>query len=136
MGGSKALNIIYDGRCGFCVRALRVVRALDLYGRLRFYDSHRPCTFERFPELRGADVENAMYAVAEGEPLYRGFFTFRRLIWSSPLMWPLIALFYFPGASIFGPRVYAWVARNRSKLGCRSEVCELLPGLSGEANKR
>jgi hypothetical protein len=55
----------------------------------------------------------------------RGFFAFRRILWESPLMWPLIPLFYFPGAGIVGPRVYAWVARNRRRFGCESDVCEL-----------
>jgi predicted DCC family thiol-disulfide oxidoreductase YuxK len=130
------LKVIYDGQCRFCLRALRVLRALDLKGSLRFFDSHQPETIERFPELRTADIEDAMYAVVEGEPTYRGFFAFRRIIWSSYLTWALIPLFYFPGAGYFGPRVYTWVARNRSKLGCRSEVCELSPSLHNEATKR
>lgn len=125
MSSPKRLNIIYDGQCGFCIRALRVVKALDVRRALRFYDSHNPKTLELFPQLKGADLADAMYTVAEGEPVYRGFFAFRRLIWGSPLMWPLILLFYFPGATLFGPRAYAWVARNRSRFGCRSEVCAL-----------
>ena len=129
MSTQKTLNVIYDGQCGFCIRALNIVQRFDLHNTLRFYDAHRPETFEQFPELRGSDVNDAMYVVVEGEPVYRGFFAFRRLIWNSPLTWPLVLLFYFPGASFFGPRVYAWVARNRSKFGCRSEVCELPPKL-------
>jgi len=121
----KTVSIIYDGRCGFCVRALNIVRALDTLGKLNFYDAHQPETFERFSVLRGADVDDAMYAVADSEPPYRGFFAFRRLLWTSPLMWALLPLFYFPGASILGPRVYSWVARNRSRFGCGSEVCAL-----------
>ncbi|HEX8145365.1 MAG TPA: DUF393 domain-containing protein [Pyrinomonadaceae bacterium] len=121
----KSLDIIYDGRCGFCIRALKIVRALDVLRKLSFHDSHQAETFERFPSLRGADVDDAMYAVAEGEQPFRGFFAFRRLLWSSPLMWALLPLFYFPGASILGPRVYSWVARNRSRFGCESEVCAL-----------
>ncbi len=123
----ETVNIIYDGQCGFCIRSLRIVRALDIYRSFRFHDSHQPETFHRFPELRGANVSDAMYAVAEGEPIYEGFFSFRRLIWCSPLMWILIPVFYFPGAGILGPRVYAWVARNRSKFGCESNVCDLPP---------
>lgn len=128
MPTGQAINIIYDGQCGFCARALRIVSALDVRRALRFYDAHQPETFAQFPALRGADVDDAMYAVVEGEPVYRGFFAFRRLVWSSPLMWALIPLFYFPTASFFGPRVYAWVARNRSRFGCDSQVCALPPG--------
>lgn len=121
----KTLNIIYDGQCSFCVRSLLIVRTLDLYGSLRFYDSRQPATFARFSSLRQVDVDAAMYAEVEGEELYSGFFAFRRLIWNSPLLWILIPVFYFPGASLYGPRVYTWVARNRNKLGCHSRVCDL-----------
>jgi len=125
----KTINVIYDRKCGFCVRVLRIVRALDLLGALRFYDAHRPETFAHLPALSGADLNDAMYAVVAGEPVYRGFYAFRRMIWSSPLAWVLIPLFYFPTASFLGPRLYAWVARNRSKFGCRSELCALQPDL-------
>jgi len=125
MRGFKTLNVIYDGHCGFCIRSLRIVRALDLYHSFRFYDSHQPGTLAQFPLLRDANVEAAMYTLSEGEPLYSGFFAFRRLIWNSPLMWPLIPIFYFPGAGLIGPRIYAWVARSRSRFGCHSDACDL-----------
>lgn len=128
MSEGKTVNIIYDGQCGFCIRSLRVVRALDTRGALRLHDSHRPETFELFPGLRGADVEDAMYVVVAGEPPYRGFFAFRRLLWAGPLMWPLIPLFYLPGAAFVGERVYAWVARNRKSFGCGSDFCALPAG--------
>jgi predicted DCC family thiol-disulfide oxidoreductase YuxK len=123
MSSSKTLNIIYDGHCAFCLRSLNIVRALDTRGVMRLHDAHQPETFDRFPELRGADVEDAMYTAVDGEPTYRGFFAFRRLAWAGPLLWPLLPIFYFPGASFIGPRVYALVARNRTRLGCRSNFC-------------
>lgn len=120
------LNVIYDGQCGFCVRSLKVCRALDVRRALRFHDANaRQQVFAQFPELSGADFENAMFAVAPDRRVTRGFFAFRSILWESPLMWPLIPLFYFPGTSIVGPRVYAWVAKNRRRFGCESDVCEL-----------
>jgi predicted DCC family thiol-disulfide oxidoreductase YuxK len=121
----ETLDVIYDGQCGFCARSLRTVRAFDLYRTLRFHDSHQPETFERFPALQGAKTDEAMYVLAEGEPSYSGFFAFRRLVWINPLVWILIPIFYFPGASFFGSRVYAWIARNRTSFGCRSDFCDL-----------
>ena len=123
MSWSRPLDIIYDGHCGFCIRALNLVRALDMRRVLHFYDAHQPETFVSFSELRNADVEDAMYTVAHGEPLYRGFFAFRRLMWAGPLLWPFLLLFYFPGASLLGPQIYSRVARNRTRLGCRSDFC-------------
>jgi predicted DCC family thiol-disulfide oxidoreductase YuxK len=122
---AKKLNVIYDGDCGFCRRSLRVVAAFDSRNALRFHDARLSDTLEKFPELRGVDLEDAMYVVVAGEPVYRGFFAFRRLIWSNPSTWIFIPLFYFPGARFFGPRVYAWVARNRNRFGCRTDVCDL-----------
>ncbi len=85
--------------------------------------------FALFPELSGADFENAMFAVAPDRRVTRGFFAFRRILRESPLMWPLIPLFYLPGRGIVGPRVYAWVARNRRRFGCESDVCEMPPAV-------
>ncbi|HEY3038996.1 MAG TPA: DUF393 domain-containing protein [Pyrinomonadaceae bacterium] len=124
MRAFKTLNIIYDGHCGFCIRSLRIVSVFDLFSSFRFHDSHQPETLARFPKLRGADTDEAMYTLVEGEPIYRGFFAFRRLIWNSPLMWLLVPIFYFPGAGFFGPQIYSWVARNRTRFRCQSDVCD------------
>ena len=122
------LDVIYDGQCGFCVRSLKVCRSLDVRGALRFHDAN---ALEKvhglFPELANADFDHAMFAVAPDRRVTRGFFAFRRILRESPLMWPLLPLFYFPGSHAIGPRVYAWVARNRGKFGCESDVCELPP---------
>jgi acetyl esterase len=124
----KRVNIIYDGDCGFCVRSLKVLSALDVWGLLRFHKSQNAETFAQFPGLQDADVANAMYAVAGDEVPQRGFFAFRRVLWSSPLMWPLLLLFYLPGAGLVGTRIYAWVAQNRGRFGCESNTCALPTG--------
>jgi predicted DCC family thiol-disulfide oxidoreductase YuxK len=123
----KRLNIIYDGHCGFCIRSLNVVRKFDVRDALSFHDSHSPATLAEFPELRDADLADAMYTIVAGECPYRGFFSFRRILWASPLLWPLLPLFYFPGVSVAGDRVYAWIAGHRKNFGCASDFCEL-PG--------
>src|SRR5687767_7913680 len=99
------LDLIYDGQCGFCVRALRISRALDLRGALRFHDATaRQQVLATFPELAQADFENAMFAVAPDRRVTRGFFAFRRLAWESPLTWPLLPVLYFPGSGWLGPK--------------------------------
>ena len=122
------VDVIYDGACGFCRRSLAVAQRLDTGGRLRLHDgTDREMVRTRFPELADADLDEAMFAIDARRQVTRGFFAFRRLAWESPLTWPLLPLFYAPGASLVGPRVYAWVARNRRRFGCESEVCELPP---------
>ena len=122
------LHLIYDGQCGFCVRSLKVCRALDVRGAFHYHDATaRDEVLVRFPELVHADFENAMFALAPDRSVTRGFFAFRRIAWESPLMWPILPLFYVPGAGWIGSRVYAWVARNRRRLGCESDICEVPP---------
>jgi predicted DCC family thiol-disulfide oxidoreductase YuxK len=126
-------DIIYDGDCGFCRRALRLFARVDVWHRLRLHDARRrDDLLAAFPGLAGADLDDAMYVVTRERRVYRGFFAFRRLIWNSPFTWPLVALFYFPGAATVGPRVYAQVARNRRRLGCDSDGCAPPPDRSAD----
>jgi predicted DCC family thiol-disulfide oxidoreductase YuxK len=117
---SAKVDVIYDGRCSFCLRSLRVVRTLDVRDVLRFHDaSDRDAVIQRFPILAEADLDEAIYAVDDCGRSYRGFDAFRRIARTSPLQWPLIPLLYLPGARIVGDRIYAVIARNRQRLGCR-----------------
>ena len=74
-----------------------------------------------------------MFVVTGRGEVFRGFFGFRRMMWASPWLYPLLPLFYAPGASLLGPRVYAWVARHRQGLGCATGACALTdpPAQSG-----
>ena len=133
----KRLNIIYDGQCGFCIRSLKFVRKFDMHRALSFHDSHTAAVPAQFPQLRDANLADAMYTIADAEPPYRGFFSFRRILWASPLLWPLLPLFYFPGVSVIGERVYAWVASHRNRFGCESTFCDLsLAGTDGQLHGR
>jgi len=122
------VHIIYDGECGFCRRSLRLAQRVDVRHRLLLHDAtDRDAIWKAFPELANADFDDAMFAVDDTRQVTRGFFAFRRLAWESPFTWPLLPLFYAPGSGVIGPRLYAWVARNRRRFGCESEVCELPP---------
>jgi predicted DCC family thiol-disulfide oxidoreductase YuxK len=120
-----SLRILYDGDCAFCLRSVRILKKLDSFGELQFYNSRDPDGLEKnFPMVKAEDVEEAMVAVTNSGSLFKGFYAFRRLIWTSPWLWLTVPIFYLPGASFFGKRFYAWIARNRNNFGCRSNSCE------------
>jgi predicted DCC family thiol-disulfide oxidoreductase YuxK len=123
----EPIVVVYDGQCGFCTRALALVQHLDRWHVIRAHDAHEAGIRHALPMLSTADFENALFAVTSTGKVYRGYFAFKRLLRSLPLAWPVLPLFYVPGASFIGPRVYAWVARNRHKFGCESDVCEVVP---------
>ena len=125
-------DIIFDGDCRFCRLVLRLLWSVDVWHRMRLHDaSHRDELLSAFPDFTDADLDDAVYVVTRSRRVYRGFFAFRHLIWQSPFTWPLLALFYFPGATIVGPRVYAQVARNRRRLGCETDACKTSPDRLG-----
>jgi len=121
----SAIDIVYDGQCGFCRRVLRAAMRIDLTRAMRPFDAHDRTLAARFPMLAGADVNDAMFAVTATGRVYRGYFAFKELVHHLPIAWPILPLFYVPGSSIVGPRLYAWVARNRRQFGCETDVCDV-----------
>jgi predicted DCC family thiol-disulfide oxidoreductase YuxK len=116
----QRVDVVYDGLCRFCLRSIRVIQTLDLLRRVSVHDANdREAVVAAFPALADSDLDDAMYAVDARGRRYRGFNAFRRLTWTLPPVWWLIPLLYFPGVSHVGDRVYRYVARNRSRLGCR-----------------
>ena len=122
------LDIVYDGQCGFCVGALRLVRRAARRDVFRLHDANdRAAIATRFPTLADADTDEAMFAVTGRGEVFLGFYAFRRMMWASPWLYPFLLFFYAPGASLLGPRLYAWVARHRRSLGCAAEACAVPP---------
>lgn len=128
---NKRLDVIYDGQCRFCIRSLTVLQRLAGDPQFRLHDANdRELVQSKFPALARADTNEAMYVVTPGGEVFRGFFAFRRIMGESPRLYPLLPLFYAPGAALLGPRIYAWAARNRRHLGCSldgTRVCGLGP---------
>jgi len=128
------LDVVYDGRCGFCARSLDLCRRLARRPIFRLHDANdRAAITARFPMLAGADTDAAMFVVTETGETFRGFFAFRRMMWMSPWLFPLLPLFYAPGASHAGPLIYDWVARHRGQLG-GAAACNL-PGSTASGPK-
>jgi predicted DCC family thiol-disulfide oxidoreductase YuxK len=116
----QRVDVVYDGLCRFCIRSIGVIQRLDVLRRTSLHDANdREAVASALPALADADLEDAMYAVDARGRRYRGFYAFRRLTWALPPAWWLIPLLYFPGVSFLGERLYGYIARNRSRLGCR-----------------
>ncbi|HLB82725.1 MAG TPA: DCC1-like thiol-disulfide oxidoreductase family protein [Gemmatimonadales bacterium] len=114
-----SLDVVYDGLCRFCERSLAAVQRIARRPLLRLHDANDHERIRtKFPMLAGADTGNAMFVVTPRGEVFRGFFAYRRIMWESPRLYPLLPLFYAPGAGLLGPRIYAWVARHRRHFGC------------------
>ena len=98
------IGIVYDGQCGFCVRALTRLRRMARRDVFRLHDANDGrAVLARFPMLAGADTGDAMFAITGSGEVFQGFFAFRRILWASPWLFPLLPLFYAPAPSSLAP---------------------------------
>ena len=115
---SLKLNVIYDGNCMFCVSLVNQFRRIIRSDRISFTDAHDEFTIKNeFPALLSRDLDTAMYVVERNGRIYSGFFALRRLFLGTPLIL-LTFVFYLPGLSGLGTRLYNWFASNRRNLSC------------------
>jgi predicted DCC family thiol-disulfide oxidoreductase YuxK len=112
-GVSPKTKVVYDGDCGFCMNSVNALRVMDLFGKLDYVNFRTADLAALHSSLTYEKVESQLYIIESDGYLYGGFFAFRRLCWILPMMFPLLFLFYLPGAGLAGAWVYQWVADNR-----------------------
>lgn len=119
-------EILFDDECPLCIRSITVVRYTDWFDRLTYsgLSARWPEVARRYPEVSRADCQREMHVILSDGSITRGFFAFRKLLKYLPPLWPLVAVFYFPLASRFGPRIYRYVASRRGRFQeCEDAAC-------------
>jgi predicted DCC family thiol-disulfide oxidoreductase YuxK len=107
------MEMIYDGRCGFCVRSMAWFLAFDGLGQIRV----RNFRTEPSPMVSDAQLEKHLYLVLPDGRALPGFEAYRYVVLRVPGLWWLVPLFYVPVLSrLLGRPIYDWVAAHRSQL--------------------
>jgi predicted DCC family thiol-disulfide oxidoreductase YuxK len=107
------MEMIYDGRCGFCVRSMAWFLSFDGLRQIKTRDFRNNPS----PIVTDAKLEKALYLVLPDGRAFRGFEAYRHVVPRVPGMWWLAPLFYVPCLSrLVGHPIYNWVASNRSRL--------------------
>lgn len=115
------ISLYYDGLCVICGRAVQFLKRIDSRDAIILLDSNVFATTARPEFLRTADLDSAMYAW-DGEVLYRGYDAFAAALRFIPAWSAIGRLMGFPLIRLFGSPIYALVAKNRRKLGCRIDA--------------
>jgi predicted DCC family thiol-disulfide oxidoreductase YuxK len=111
------MEMIYDGRCGFCVRSMARFLAFDGLGQIKIRDFRANPS----PVVGDAQLEKALYAVVPDGRALPGFEAYRYVVLRVPGLWWMVPFFYVPMVSrLFGRPIYNWVAANRSRLSAMS----------------
>ena len=107
------LEMIYDGRCGFCVRSMAWFLAFDGLAQIRVRDFRT----DPSPLVSDAEMEKALYLVLPDGRAMPGFEAYRYVVLRVPGLWWQIPLFYIPIFSrLIGRPAYNWIAANRGWL--------------------
>jgi predicted DCC family thiol-disulfide oxidoreductase YuxK len=115
-GAWARTEVLYDGRCGLCGRAVRIAASLDLFDHLDLRD-FRTMDLSTYagrtqPPLEPSWLEHSMAAVVHGR-VYTGFAAWRAVAWSLPAGWIMLPVLYLPGVRAVGDVVYGHVAKRR-----------------------
>ncbi len=104
----------YDADCGMCAAVVRWLRRFDTRDRVAWTPIQ---SLDTPPHgLTHADLERSAYLVCAPGDNHEGFFAFRKLLLKLPLLSPLGALMWLPGARLIGVPAYRCIARNRHKI--------------------
>jgi predicted DCC family thiol-disulfide oxidoreductase YuxK len=107
------MEMIYDGRCGFCYRSMAWLLAFDGLGQI----SVRNFRTDPSPIVSDEKMENALHLVLPDGRALPGFEAYRYVVPRVPGLWWMVPFFYLPVISrLIGHPIYTWVAANRSKL--------------------
>lgn len=132
----QKMKLIFDGHCLLCIRSVAVLEVLDPGNRLEFVDleSDWAAVGASLPVTQ-EDARHAMHVVLPGDQVASGFFAFRSLARTLPLLWPLLPVLHAPGAARVGPWIYAHVAGRRRRVRCASGACGIGPELEEGAGR-
>ena len=120
------LDLIFDGRCGFCTRAVGWVRTLDRHRRITTHAYKQPDVLERFG-VTESQAHTAVWAVT-GEGKSAGAAAVAVTL-DTALGTRIFGRFYrIPPVRMLQDRVYRWVADHRGKFPGVTPWCEQHPG--------
>ncbi|WP_276272209.1 DCC1-like thiol-disulfide oxidoreductase family protein [Haloarcula litorea] len=108
----RDLDLVFDERCRFCVRALYPFKLVDVAGSVTFYSqSDVPA---RYGDREDVDFGTAMYVFDDGTA-HEGYDAFRELCRQYRTFLPLVGVMGLPPVRAVGRRIYRYVAANRSR---------------------
>lgn len=119
------VDLVFDGQCGFCTRAVYAIKRFDRKARIRLHPAQRSGVLERF-SLTEAQAQQAAWAFthdrsasgAESINLVLDV-TFGTRVFTQ--------LYTLPGIRSLQDRAYTWVANHRYLLRGTTPWCQTHP---------
>lgn len=120
----QTIAVLYDGKCGLCLRSVFLLKQIDWLHRLQPVNFHyTKLRKAAAPDLTFGQLDKALHIVLPDQTTLNGFDALRRLCWHIPLLWIFIPVLYIPGIAPIGRVFYTYVANRRKK--CNHESCRI-----------
>ncbi len=118
MSDSRELVVVYDGDCALCTRLSHRLRRWDRASSLEILPSTAAGVRERFPGITAHDYQRALQVVGRDGRRWQGASAVEEILRVLPKGRWVAWIFHVPGMRPLAERAYAWIARNRHRLGC------------------
>lgn len=111
-------TLVYDGECQICNRFVARLRRWDTGREIEVVPSQALGVMARFPWIPPRAFAEALQLVRDDGATWQGAAAIEELLGVLPRGRWIAWVFTIPFARVLAERVYRWVARNRSRLGC------------------
>ncbi|WP_376793100.1 thiol-disulfide oxidoreductase DCC family protein [Thermoflexus sp.] len=118
--------LLFDGRCGFCTRAIRWLKRWDRWDRIRPVPFQRPGAPEHYGLTREA-CEQAVWAITPNGARHRGASAILVAVGAALGCPWLQTLYRLPVFRPIADALYEWVAAHRGRLPGVRPYCEEHP---------
>jgi predicted DCC family thiol-disulfide oxidoreductase YuxK len=117
--------VLYDGECPMCRRGMRMLRAMDRFGNLKYVDFRSEDLPATRTPLSKAAMAKRMHAVSPDGTVTEGFLAFQTIFRCLPATFAVAPFMGLPVIDWIGGGIYDWVADRRLQLSgpCTDANC-------------
>ena len=109
----KSLTLIYDSDCGFCHQIVRIIKRLDVFGKITIYGNDWENKIDdKYEDLRSKSI--LVFYNINPKSIYYYNIGFFHLLNKIPFCFIFSWIFLIPGISYFINGVYRIIANNRN----------------------
>ncbi len=113
-GDERRHQLIYDGKCLFCIKNVFILKLLDWGSRLQLLNFQAPSHRQKMSKkISLKKLNDAIALISNTGHIYSGFYAIRKLMWSLPALWIVAPLLYIPGVPYAGNIIYKKIAEKR-----------------------
>lgn len=118
--------VVYDGACPYCRRQVNKMKRRDVDDVFDYVPRQTEGLEQRFPKLATGDFDTGLRLIEPGGAIHVAgdaiYHIARRLRGWRNWAW----LYRIPGLKQLFRVIYAWIARNRQRLGpCTDDRCDV-----------